>query len=260
MNERLKEAFGQIQAEEDLKDKTKDFLSQKTKGYTKKREFHYTGMIAALASFVLLVFGGYWFYFIPTVKISIDINPSVELGVNRLNHVISFKGYNKDGENLINTLDIKFMDYSEAVNKIIESEDIDSLLAKDEVLTIGVIGEDNRQTEKILSNIQFCTSKENNAHCYYACPQEVEKAHEMGLSYGKYRAFLEMQKLDSDITVEEIEKMTMRQIRNLIAELSDSVQSETEKSQNGKNREYRGHGDKHSDGHRSGEGYGKNRH
>ena len=64
-----------------------------------------------------------------------------------------------------------------------------------------------------------------------------------------------MQKLDSDITVEEIEKMTMRQIRNLIAELSDSVQSETEKLQNGKNREYRGHGD----GHRSGEGYGKNR-
>ena len=242
MNERLKEAFGQIQAEEDLKDKTKEFLSQKTKGYTKKREFHYTGMIAALASFVLLVFGGYWFYFIPTVKISIDINPSVELGVNRLN-----------------TLDIKFMDYSEAVNKIIESEDIDSLLAKDEVLAIGVIGEDNRQTEKILSNIQFCTSKKNNAYCYYACPQEVEKAHEMGLSYGKYRAFLEMQKLDSDITVEEIEKMTMRQIRNLIAELSDSVQSETEKSQNGKNREYRGHGDKHSDGHRSGEGYGKNR-
>ena len=27
MNERLKEAFGQIQAEEDLKDKTKEFLS-----------------------------------------------------------------------------------------------------------------------------------------------------------------------------------------------------------------------------------------
>lgn len=256
MSERMKEAFEQIQAEEDLKDKTKEFLSQKTKGYTTKREFHYTGMIAALASFVLLVFGGYWFYFIPTVKISIDINPSVELGVNRLNHVISLKGYNKDGENLINTLDIKFMDYSAAVNKIIESEDIDSLLSKDEILTIGIIGEDNKQTEKILSNIQFCTSKETNAYCYYACPQEVEKAHEMGLSYGKYRAFLEIQKWDSDITVEEIEKMTMRQIRNLIAELSDSVQSETEKSQNGKSREDRGHGERH----RVGEGYGKNRH
>ncbi len=37
---------------------------------------------------------------------------------------------------------------------------------------------------------------------------------EMDLSYGKYKAFLEIRESDSDITATEIEKMTMRQIKN----------------------------------------------
>lgn len=245
MNERLKEAFEQIQAEKDLKDKTKEFLYQKTKGYTNKREAHYVRMLSVLASFMFFVFGGYWFYFTPTVKISIDINPSLELGINRFNHVISFEGCNEDGEILANTLDIKYMNYSEAVDKIIESEDIVLLLSQNEVLTISVIGEDNKQTEKVFSNMQFCTSEENNAYCYYACPEEVEEAHEMGLSYGKYKAFLEIQELDQDITAEEIEKMTMRQIKNLIDDLSGGEQCESEKLKDDGSRKVQHHDEGH---------------
>ncbi len=37
---------------------------------------------------------------------------------------------------------------------------------------------------------------------------------EMDFSYGKYKAFLEIRESDSDITATEIEKTTMRQIKN----------------------------------------------
>ena len=42
MNDKIKEAFRRVQAEEPLKDKTKAFLTQKTKNYTRpaKRRFH----------------------------------------------------------------------------------------------------------------------------------------------------------------------------------------------------------------------------
>ena len=32
---------------------------------------------------------GHWLYFEPTAEISIDINPSLELELNRFNHVLS---------------------------------------------------------------------------------------------------------------------------------------------------------------------------
>ena len=78
------------------------------------------------------------------------------------------------------------------------------LLSNNEVMTIGVIGSDNAQSAKVLSVIESYTDQESNTYCYYADPDEVEQAHEMGLSYGKYRAFLKLKTLDSTITAETI--------------------------------------------------------
>lgn len=233
MNEKLKKAFDQITAEDELKSTTKEFIFRKTKGYTPKKAVNYRHLISAFACFVFLLIGGHWLYFSPTVEISIDINPSVELGVNRFNRIISFESYNDDGKELINSLDIKYMNYSDAVNQIMESDEIVSLLSDDEILTIAVIGTDSTQSEEVFSTIQSCTAGNSNTYCYYAHSEEVEKAHETGLSYGKYKAFLDLQSLDPTITVEEVQNMTMREIRDLISSLSASQGSDAEPSGNG---------------------------
>lgn len=242
MNEKLKEAFGQIKAEKELKSKTKDFIFQRTKGYTRGKIVNYKRLSAAFVCMAFLLMGGYWLYFAPTVQISIDINPSMELGVNRFNRVISIESYNDDGQELISDLDLKFMNYSEAVNQIMESENITSLLSNNEIMTIAVIGTGDAQSEEIFSNMQSCTAGRNNAYCYYAHSEEVEEAHEAGLSYGKYRAFLEVQALDPGITVDEIQDMTMREIRDLIDELSDGQEREEDASGNGTGYKHRGNG------------------
>ena len=51
------------------------------------------------------LWGGTWLYFTPTMEISVDINPSIELGVNRFDRVISVDGYNEDGQALAQLLD-----------------------------------------------------------------------------------------------------------------------------------------------------------
>ena len=45
---------------------------------------------------------------------------------------------------------------------------------------------------------------------------DVKEAHSVGLSFGKYRAFLELQKVNPDITIDDVKGLTMRQVRDLI--------------------------------------------
>ena len=185
MDERIKEAFEQVQAESGLKDRTKAYVSRKTGGYRRKGTAKYKVLASAFACVALLLFGGYWLYFTPTVEISIDVNPSIELGVNRFNRIVSLESYNEDGQALLDSLDVKYMDYSDAVTQIIESEDITSLLSNGEIMTIAVIGEDSTQSEEVLATVQSCTSGKSNTYCYAARTEEVQAAHETGLSYGK---------------------------------------------------------------------------
>lgn len=233
MNDKIKEAFEQVQAASVLKDKTKDFIFQKTHGYVQTRPVNYRRLVPVFACIAFLLIGGQWLYFTPTVEISLDINPSIELSVNRFNRIISSEGYNDEGATLINSLDIKYMNYLEAVNQIIESEDIVSLLSNDEIMTIAVTGTNSTQSKEILSHIQSCTSGRNNTYCYYARSEEVEMAHDVGLSYGKYRAYLELQTLDPTITVDDIQNMTMREIRNRINQLSNDGENAAEPLEGG---------------------------
>lgn len=218
MNKVFKELFGPIQAEEELKNRTRAFLAEMTRGYTGMRR--YRVYAAACACMLLMLFGGRLLYFTPTARISIDINPSIELGINRFNRVISVNGFNEDGQELSNDLDIKNRNYTKAIDQIINCDSIAAMLSGDEVMTITVIGPDGRQSARILSEIEMCTAKQSNTYCYFALSEEVAAAHETGLSCGKYRAFLELQLLDPEITPETVQGMTMREIRDLIRRLS----------------------------------------
>ncbi len=245
MNGKIKEAFEQIQAENELKEKTKEFIFQKTNGYSKVRTGNYKYLVSVFACAVLLFIGGHWLYFTPTVEISIDINPSIELEINRFDKIISLESYNDDGQELIKTLNVKFKDYSEAMNQIFKSEDIISLLEKDEIMTIAVIGSGSTQSEKVLSNLQSYTEEKHNTYCYYAHSEEVENAHESGLSCGKYKAYLELKEVNPDITVDDIHHMTMREIRNMIDELSIDENNSTDYYENETNHRQGGHCQKH---------------
>ena len=180
MDERIKEAFEQVRAESGLKDKTKAYVSRKTGSYRRAGTAKYKVLASAFACVALLLFGGYWLYFTPTVEISIDVNPSIELGVNRFNRIVSLESYNEDGQALLDSLDIRFTEYSDAVTQIIESENITSLLSDGEVMTIAVIGEDSTQSKEVLSTVQSCTSGKSNTYCYAARTEEVQAAHETG--------------------------------------------------------------------------------
>ncbi len=232
MIDRMKKTFDKIHAEEELKDKTRDFLAQRTRGYTRQKIQNYRILISAAVCLIFVLASGCWLYFVPTAEISIDVNPSLELGVNRFDQVVAVRGRNDEGRELADSLSVKYIDYTEAIHRILESEKISGLLSDNETLTISVIGPDGAQCARMYSNIESCTAGQENTHCYFTHSEEVSEAHEMGLSYGKYRAFLELQKLYPDITAEEVGGMTMKEIYDCLGIQSPEEENPMEAGSN----------------------------
>lgn len=248
MNKTFKELFGPIQAEEELKNQTKAFLAEKTKGYAQAKapSPRYSLAAVCLCLFFAL-FGGHWLYFTPMAQISIDINPSIELSINRFDQVILVKDFNEDGRTLSHALDIKYKNYADALEQIANNAAIAALLSDNEIMTITVAGPDKKQSAKILSGVEAYAAEQNNTYCYYASSEEVAQAHEMGFSCGKYKTLLELQQLNPDINPEAVQEMTMREIRELIDHCLDDGEDDSP-SPNPEENGHHGHGGGHQKG------------
>ncbi|MDE5587613.1 MAG: hypothetical protein K2J60_00525 [Acetatifactor sp.] len=164
MNKKIKETFEQIRADEKLKDRTKAFLAHKTKGYTDTPKRHLYLYAAVCACLLFLLIGGPLLYFTPTSVISIDINPSLELNVNRFDRIISVNGLNADGRELAAAIDLRFQDYRNALKQLLDDERVIALLSIDEILTITVTGPDETQSVRIFSEIETYTSEHRNTY------------------------------------------------------------------------------------------------
>lgn len=227
MNDKLKEIFSRVQAEEELKISTKAFVENKTHGYTtaKTQNSGYIALAAACACVLIFLFGGYWLYFTPTAEIGVDINPSIELSVNRFDRVVSAKGYNEDGQELLKTLDIKFKSYTAAIEDIMNDDKIKTLMSDNEIMTITVAGSDEARSSELLSKVEDCASQKRNTYCYSVSSKQADEAHDVGLSCGKYRAYLQAKLIDPSITPEKIQGMTMREIRDLTGAAAGNSES-----------------------------------
>ncbi len=160
---------------------------------------------------MLAVLGGWRVYFTPTASVSIEINPWVELSVNRFDRVIAVSGRNDEGAALAEELDLRFLSCDEAIQTV---------LAENAVMDIAVTGADEAQCGRLLSQAESCTAGWDSAHCYHAGSEEAAAAREAGLSLGKYRMYQALQALDPAITAEKVRDMTMSQLQALLEALS----------------------------------------
>lgn len=263
MEDKIKSAFDRVHADASLKSQTKEFVYNKTNGYSGRKNVKPRRIAAAAACAVIVLFGagGYASYAYPVAAVSMDINPSVELEVNIYERVIDVKGYNDDGVALAHELDIKGMSYSDAVNSVLENGTVVSCLKSDGVFEVTV----SSSSEKRMKNMENCIASEtdipsSDIYCLENS-EDVATAHSLGLSLGKYRAFLELQQSYPDITAEEVKSLSMREIRNMINGDNSGNTSGSQNSSQGSG-QGSGNGQGNAQGDGSGNGnkyqYGKN--
>lgn len=246
MEREMRETFASLHAPEELKDRTRDAVVRQVR---RRKRLRPLAAVACLAV-VVVTLGGWRAYFTPSAVISVDINPSVELEVNRFDRVLSLEGRNDDGTALAADLDVRFQDYQTALEEVLSSAAVTDCLARGEELSIAVVDLTGQGAADLLSGVEDCAASTPGVHCYAADYGDVSDAHSCGLSYGKYSAYLALHVLDPAVTVEEVQGMTMSEIRARIAALGGDGSEVPALSQGAG--QGAGHGQEHGQGHHGG--------
>ena len=159
MSNRIYDAFDSVSAGRELKEKTKAYLSQASVR-RHSGSARYAAAVACLL-FVLLGIGGYAFYMTPVAAISIDVNPSMEWEVNRLDRVVSVICYNKEAEHVVEKLHLKHRKYDEAITVLLTSREMSGYLAENAEVSISVAAEDETRSIRMQGRAAECAGE----HC-----------------------------------------------------------------------------------------------
>ncbi|MCI9488910.1 MAG: hypothetical protein HFG97_02635 [Dorea sp.] len=215
MTNKIQDAFDNIKADPRLTESTKRYLSEKRR--ENPRPQHHPVMrlaVSAACAVFFMIMGafGYSWVLEPVSYVSIDVNPSIELALNRSNRVISAAAYNIEGEEILEGLSLRWKKYSEAIHTVIESEGMSVYLSGEGELVLTVAADENHR-EELEEGVSRCAG-----HIGHDCHNEnadlgtVSQAHELGLSLGKYNACLKLLQYDSSITMEDCKNMSMAEI------------------------------------------------
>lgn len=214
MNE-IQRSMNSIKASEELKADTLRCLEERrSAGNPGRRHGAPRFAFAFVCLLLLLGTGGYSFYGRPVSYVSIDINPSIELGINRLGRVVSVNAYNEDGQQILAQIKLKNLPYPRAVRKLLDYETAENYITENSLLVFTVISEN---AEAITQGLAGISSPQGTSVLTYVSDRScMKEAHRHEMSFGKYRAYLELSGYDESVTLEECHKMTMGEIQSRI--------------------------------------------
>ena len=228
--------LNKIKAEEPLKEKTMALVrtelakseyermsSVRIEPVKKEKPFmkKFIGAISAVAACALLVICGAALYNTPLNYVSFDINPSVELGINAFDRVVSTKAFNEDGEQLLAGLNVVHLSLKDAISDLVEQADEQGYLMDDGSSVIAITAEsNNEQTAAQIQNtcentIMLTLNKgETNATVYTDAIslQFAQQAKNSGVSPGKYKLIQVLQSLDPTVTVDQYKNAKISEI------------------------------------------------
>ncbi len=216
---KIKNAFAEVRADEKLKNSTISFLQSERAKRESRPKFKYVFRYAAALTAVFAILFGIGVYSVLNTSvsyISIDVNPSVELALNRFDNVVEAAAYNDDGAAVLKNVDLDGRSYTDAIDILLSSQEFVSYVQNNSEIDFTVISGDE---DRIIRGIQGCSGYgQYNGRCHGADEEIIEQAHCHGLSFGKYSAYLKLSEYDSSVTAEDCKDMTMRQIHDLISE------------------------------------------
>ena len=145
---------------------------------------------------------------------SIDVNPSIELAINRLGRVVSANAYNEDGQKILEQVKLKNLPYPKAVGLLLDFETAENYLSENSLLVFTVVSENAETVTQKLAGIS--SPRSASVLTYVSDKECMEEAHQHAMSFGKYRAYQELSEYDGSVTVEDCHGMTMGELQNRI--------------------------------------------
>ena len=225
----IKKAFDGIQAEEKLKEDTLLFLkkvSQKNSNPYRKTSFvRYATMMACLAVVSFMGLLSYNLYFTPSSYIGMDVNPSIELSVNRFDRVIGVQAFNTEGTEVLSSLSLQNKRYDEAATLIIDSITDLGYWHTNGLVSVTVQTSDFNKENILLTTIKSRINLHMENHhtngqvdVFSVDGDTLEHAHAESMSAAKYLAILELQEVDPTASMDNCRRHSVDEIRQMTQE------------------------------------------
>lgn len=236
LRESLQTAMSPLKADTEMKNRTKAFIaaefSKRVDGKKQRRLpfFNIKRAVAAFALVFILLASGLFYgtYITKVAAISVDINPSIELGLNRYDKVISVDSFNEDGSALLSQLKLQHKNLSEALDMLLLEEQEQVQAAKNEavVFTVAAEGANAERLMQAVSRFRENYSAKLNAsgkeplrmQAYLGQFDSLSEAHQSNMSLGKFRAFQELRDCGLELSSEAVQDMSIPEIENMVAE------------------------------------------
>lgn len=232
----------------------------------RRKALHFTkgGRIAAIAACLALVaclIGGAVDFLRPVAYVGIDVNPSVELTLNRFDIVVGTHALNDDGQRALDEAPCMWRPFDDA------ARDLDgamrAIAGEGAVVEVSIDCDNEGRYAALAAQSNNCFGCNGEAHCDRTNAEERQAAHNLGMGVAKYRAYQELQEAGVDISAEECASMSMRELRDLLAE--NEIDKNEEKDEHAGMGNGQGKGDHSSDSagshdHGSGSGNGNGKH
>ena len=220
MKQMIRDAFDTVTCSDALKKQTCDYVAGRMRRGRKSaaRKLKWAVSMACLLLFATSGLGGLRLYYAEAAVISIDVNPSIELDINRWGRVVDQTTYGQEGETILQSLSLKHMEYGDALTLLLGSDEMQKYFKKDSLVSITLEAEDDGQA--MLSDLQACVDTALK-QCHGSVTAEYasvdshmcDEAHEHGMSLGKYYAIQELLTVDPQATLDEFKDKSMKEIR-----------------------------------------------
>ena len=220
------------------------------------------GRIAAIAACLTLVaclIGGVADFLRPVAYVGIDVNPSVELTLNRFDIVVGTCALNDDGQRALDEAPCMWRAFDDA------ARDLDgamrAIAGEGAVVEVSIDCDNENRYAALAAQSNDCFGCNGEAHCDRTNAEERQAAHNSGMGVAKYRAYQALQEAGVDLSAEECASMSMRELRNMLMENGiDEGEDEGEHAGMGNGRGAGAHGGNSAKGHSHGNGNGNGKH
>lgn len=226
----------------------------------KKPRFRYMKqMIAAAAVFVLMLTGtlcGIGFYNEAYESVYIDVNPSVEIVLNRFEKINDVIYHNEDAERVFSELDLEGKKVNDGICMIIDKLSDENYIKDEAEVFITAASEKNKELEAFLEGI-IATAKSYSDEKGYSASfssqtmtkEEIKEAHENGMSPARYKLIEFIKTFYPDFDEEMLNELDMKALQEIRKALESigNPGSNNDKNPNGdKDNSDKNNGDKNN--------------
>ncbi len=206
-----------------------------TNGESKASKRAFLTRMATLAAtfliFVAISFAFVYTYALEADVVYIDVNPSLELSLNRRNTIIRVKYLNEDARALFEEVDLKGKNMDDGLEIIMQALDSGGYMEKEDSEVYIAVYSDNekkasQRLSELASGVAECEKKhdrEPTINTIEVDRNDKKQSGQKGISPNKYHFIKEILELSDDNTEEELSEMSVKELRRLCNSLREDA-------------------------------------